>query len=123
LNAGLGQRASEANLFIRTREGENLGGASMITQNNDQDLTVPVRLVSIDQFIPLSRNISIIQLDVEGYEKQALSGALHTILRNKPLIIMEDNNGITNTAWFEKNILSLGYTPLGKVHNNHIFRW
>lgn len=123
LNAGLGEGASEANLFIRTREGENLGGASTITQNNDQDLTVSVRLVSIDQFIPLSRNISIIQLDVEGYEKQALSGALQTILRNKPLIIMEDNNGITNTAWFEQHILSLGYTPLGKVHNNHIFRW
>ena len=59
-------------------------------------------------------------MDGEGYEKQALVGDLHTIQHHKPLIIMEDNNDIINTEWFKRNILSLGFTLIGKVHNNHI---
>lgn len=119
-NAGLGETESEANLLIRTRQGKNLGGGSKITSHFEKDLTVEVSLVSIDQVIPSNRKISIIQLDVEGYEKQALVGALQTIQHYKPLIIIEDNNDIINTEWFKSNILSYGYTLIGKVHNNHI---
>lgn len=116
----MGEADSEANLLIRTRQGKNLGGASKITSYFEKELTVEVRLVSIDQVIPSDRKISIIQLDVEGYEKQALAGALHTIQHHNPLVIMVGNNDIINTEWFKRNKLSLGYTLIGKVHNNHI---
>ncbi len=93
----MGEADSEANLLIRTRQGKNLGGASKITSYFKKDLTVEVRLVTIDQVIPSDRTVSVIHLDVEGYEKQDLVGALHTIQHYKPLIIMEDNNDIINT--------------------------
>ncbi len=122
-NAGLGETNSEANLLIRTPNGKNLGGGSKITSSYEPELTIVVRIVSIDQVIPSDRKISIIHLDVEGYEKQALSGALQTIQLNKPIIIMEDNNDIIETEWFNNNILSLGYKIIGKVNNNHIIRF
>lgn len=36
---------------------------------------------------------------------------------------MENNNDILKTEWFKSNILSLGYTLTGKVHNNFIIRY
>jgi FkbM family methyltransferase len=122
-NKGLGEAKAKAQLQIRSRQGKNLGGGSKITMSKDQKLTVEVGLVSIDQVISSNRKISIIQLDVEGYEKQALTGALNKIIRNKPIIIIEDNNGIIESEWFKINIISLGYKLSGKVHNNHIIRY
>lgn len=119
-NMGLGKAEAKAQLQIRSKQYKNLGGGSRINLGKDEELCVEVRLISIDQAIPSDRKVSIIHLDVEGYEKQALAGALRTIQNNKPQIIMEDNNDIINTEWFTRNILSLGYTLIGKVHNNHI---
>ena len=35
------------------------------------------------------KNISIIKIDVEGHEINVLNGALNTILKNKPKILIE----------------------------------
>lgn len=119
-HAALGETETKVHLLIRACDGKNLGGCSRITDDNIPDSSVEVRLVSVDQTIPPDRKISVIQLDIEGYEKHALSGALGTISRNKPVIIIEDNNRITETDWFKLNILSLGYKITGRVHNNYI---
>ena len=38
-----------------------------------------IELVTINSFVPEEGHISIFQLDVEGYEEQALKGALKSI--------------------------------------------
>jgi FkbM family methyltransferase len=121
-NVGLGEINASAQLLIQTLKGKSLGGASKIIHTDESSQSIEVEIVSIDQAIPPQRKIAIIQLDVEGYEKQVLSGALQTIIRNKPDIIIEDNNGILYTNWFQENILSLGYKLSGKLHNNLLLK-
>ena len=58
------------------------------------------------------------QLDVEGYEQQALAGAMRTIIRCRPILILEN---LPERHWFEANILRLGYRETGKLHENFIF--
>jgi len=102
-------------------KGKALGVASRIIPSSDNidinDGIKTVKCVTIDSVIPKDRKISIIQLDVEGFEKQALSGALNTIKRCLPIIILEN---LPEKKWLEKNILELGYRVAQKVHHNTI---
>jgi FkbM family methyltransferase len=120
-HAGLG--AQREQLFVQTTNtsGRSLGGASRIT---DKDCaaggTEPVEIVAIDEVVPVERNIGIVQLDVEGYEKEALSGALETIQRCLPILILEvlPNSNLVHSEWFSENILSLGYQMTASLHGN-----
>ena len=125
-NAGLGARNDIS--FVETVDdhGNDLGGASRITSftNGDQKLLQGVAINAIDDIIPPERHISIIQLDVEGYEKEAITGALKTISRWRPIIILEDleEAQLLESSWFESNILSLGYTRTKSLHGNVVFQ-
>lgn len=97
-NAGLG--AKPEYLFIQTtsEDGRSLGGASRIIAKDSNKMaqlveTQGVEIVTIDDVVEPSRNVSIIQLDVEGYEKEALEGALKTIQRCLPIIILKYYQG------------------------------
>jgi hypothetical protein len=81
-----------------------------------------VNVVRIDDVIPADRDVSIIQLDVEGYEKEALIGAIQTIKRCLPILILEDNNDIINSPWFSSEILSIGYEVSGMLHQNTVLQ-
>jgi len=117
-NSGLGDVKSTAKMLVELESGYKLGGASMILKEAEKGKTIDVEINSIDNIIPDNRLISIIQLDVEGYEKEALTGALETIRRCKPILILEDNNNIIETNWFAENILSIGYEINQKIHEN-----
>ena len=117
-NSGLGGEKSTANMLVELESGYKLGGASKILKETEKGETIEVEINSIDDVIPKERSVSIIQLDVEGYEKEALIGGLKTIKRCKPILILEDNNKIIETNWFAENILSLGYEVNQKIHAN-----
>lgn len=62
-------------------------GATMINKNATE---TPIAMMTIDQFnLPFC---DLIQLDVEGFEIHALKGAIKTIERYKPVIIVERMN-------------------------------
>lgn len=48
---------------------------------------IPTKIETLDSFN--FRDISLIKIDVQGYESQVLLGAKETILQNKPIIIVE----------------------------------
>lgn len=122
-NNALGEYKSTAYLKIKENN-LDLGGACRIDYSNCQsNINIPVNIVSIDEIIPNDRNISIIQIDVEGYEEFALKGAIETIKRCKPILIFEDNNEIRKRDWFQLNILKIGYNFEKKVHENYIFKF
>jgi Methyltransferase FkbM domain len=75
--------------------------------------------VTVDETVPSDRKVSIIQLDVEGFEKPALAGALMTIQRCKPIIILET---LPEEGWLSENIMRLGYRIAGTVHGNTLLR-
>ena len=125
-NAGLGEK--EGLLRMRTKDegGRGLGGKSRILNVGEFDpaFDEEVRIVAIDSLVDNNRPVSIIQLDVEGHEEAALRGALCTIRRCLPILIMEvgRKSELPDSEWFAANILSLGYKQTGIVHSNTIFQ-
>lgn len=119
--SGLGETQSMAFLKTVNRKGLALGGSSTIVdlQPNEEEIE-EISIVAVDEIIPKNRNISIIQLDVEGYEENALKGAIETIKRCRPILILEDDQSITKSNWFINNILSLDYEVSGKLHYNKV---
>jgi len=118
INACLGERQGARRMVTTDAAGRALGGASRIVDcENGMAGAVTVNCVAIDEVVPEDRTVSIIQLDVEGFEKPALSGALKTIERCTPTIILET---LPDEQWLSENILHLGYRVAGKVHDNTI---
>ena len=118
-NSGLGDVNEKSQMLVESGSGESLGGGSMILKEKPLDgKTMEISIQRIDDIIPEDRKVSIVQLDVEGYEKEALIGGLNTIRRWKPILILEDNNHIIGSDWFNENIQSLGYQVNRKIHGN-----
>lgn len=116
-NAALSNR-DEAILF-RTKDdkGRSLGGLSHFVEAEGPGVEA-VQAAMLDYAVPLNRKVSILQLDVEGHEKQALKGAWHIVHRWRPILILEY---FGNLQWITRTFRGLGYTHLGKLHGNHVY--
>ena len=115
--AGLGASAATVDMEVRDASGRSLGGASHIVEKADGVTSAKVQIVTVDGAVPHDRKVGIIQLDVEGFEQQALSGAMDTIRRCKPVIILET---LPSREWLDANILALGYREAGRLHDNYV---
>jgi len=124
-HAGLGARQETRLMQTIDDDGRSLGGGSRIiaASTSSQASAEPVPIVSIDDFLNSNRVVSIIQLDVEGFEIEALAGALNTIRKHRPVIILEvlPDSTVPGGEWFCNNILSLGYIKVHTVHGNWVF--
>ncbi len=120
INCGLGEMKSVVSMLVATEDGTNLGGASMIVEEDSKGKLIDIEISRIDDMVPVDRHVSILQLDVEGFEKEALAGGSELIKRCSPILILEDNNDIIKTEWFEDNILSLGYNVTRTLHENTV---
>jgi FkbM family methyltransferase len=94
VNAGLGEKSDVRHLVVRDLTGIVLGGASHIVDSANSDGkrgddTVPINIVAIDDLVPDTAHVSVLQLDIEGFEEFALVGAVKTIKRCRPFIILE----------------------------------
>ncbi|OIQ39397.1 MAG: hypothetical protein BM563_04470 [Bacteroidetes bacterium MedPE-SWsnd-G1] len=117
---GLGEKSSSERLNTKDKSGKSMGGASTIVPKSQKGEFEEIQIVAIDDVIPEDRNISILQLDIEGFEEQAVKGAVKTIKRCKPILILEDNKDIGKSDWFKTNILSLGYKFKKNLHYNKL---
>jgi FkbM family methyltransferase len=121
IQAGLGAKEASAEVLIEDKKGKGLGGCSRIVESAEpENVTEKVKIVALDEVIPKDREISILQLDVEGYEQEALKGAVELIKRCKPILILEDDKGATESTWFKENILGLGYEIDSNLHYNKL---
>jgi FkbM family methyltransferase len=124
INAGLGERQDSGQL-VTSQRGRTLGGASYLLQDlNDcqrstDSPTIQVRIISIDDVIPGDRLVSAIQLDIEGYEERALTGAMRTIRKNRPLLILET---LPTKEWLTENLYPLGYQIAESFMENTVIR-
>jgi len=117
-NAGLGAREGIGSLCI-SLDGEAHGGASRLVEEKAAgEVYEAVPIVALDDMIPQDRHISVLQLDVEEYEQQALEGALSLLKRCRPLVVLETLP--KSAEWHQQNILSLGYREIGEIHHNHV---
>jgi FkbM family methyltransferase len=119
-NAGLGNHQGCLPFAVSDEAGKALGGLSHFVEPDDDTnaTVVQAEVVRIDDVVPADRQVSILQLDVEGFEEQALSGGMETIQRCKPVLILERPPA---QKWLADNIPSLNYQRAGKVHRNTVF--
>ncbi|WP_168694320.1 FkbM family methyltransferase [Sphingomonas flavalba] len=120
-HAGLGDAPSEAQIATHDAIGQLLGELSYIqtgAPSHDVGAGEAIRIVRIDDIVPADRQVSVVQLDVEGFEEPALAGALATIRRCKPIILLEN---LPSAEWIAANLTPLGYRLRRGVHANAVY--
>jgi FkbM family methyltransferase len=118
-NLALGEHTGTANLVVKAKSGLACGGASRIMQCDDPTMIEQVTTVRIDDVVPPECKISAIHLDVEGYELPILKGALNTINRFHPDLILEQD--LEHNDWFLDNIFDLGYRYHERMEDNTLW--
>jgi FkbM family methyltransferase len=117
-HAALGARRSEASVRVKDEAGIPLGGgSSIVSATTESRFTVAARVVTIDDSAEAERPVDIVQLDVEGYESEALLGGRLTIERWSPVLILEGALHEPVRRWLE----SLGYRPVQRLHENTVW--
>lgn len=118
-HAGLGE--GEGACVLKVREaGRALGGASHVVGAAAATTaagTERARIVALDEVIPEDRRISVVHLDVEGYETPALTGALRTIARCSPVVVVER---LPEAAWLAENLIARGYRVGPEIQGNTV---
>ena len=87
---GLGDKNENKDFVTPTNydNNENPGGLSLLNQNlSDQYKKDSITVKRLDDLY--IDNISLIKIDIEGYELEALEGGINTIRKNKPIILIE----------------------------------
>lgn len=122
-NKGLSDVENTCEFFYRYENGSSISAGARIDashQVNDrytakENKKTTINTVTIDSVV--KDEISIIQLDVEGFEIHALKGAMETIRKYRPILILE--NVEQDNEWMSKNIKPLGYKKVMQLkHNN-----
>jgi len=113
-HAALGEHRGEVSLSSVDEAGIALGGLTHVSDSG----TEIAPILALDDFIPPDRPISILQLDVEGFEEAALRGAETLIRRNKPILIVETP---PTTNWFTALLNDCGYLYSGQVSWNSVY--
>ena len=119
LNAGFGAQAGAGRLEVANAAGTPHGGGSWITSqlriSRRAATRVSCSLVAIDDFVPLEREVALIHLDVEGFEAKALRGAMGTIERCLPDLLLERRPRHGRVA---RRLASLGYRDVDELDGN-----
>lgn len=116
-NAALSNTGGELLFRTRDKDGNALGGVSHLVDRKEPGVEA-VKAVMLDYVVPLDRRVSIVQLDVEGHEGQALLGAYHIINRWKPILILEYFDKI---GFLHRHLREVRYERVGKLHGNVVF--
>lgn len=105
-NCGLGAENTMAVMpKVHYSEKGNFGGMSIGSRSLMGTINVLVQTLDSFNF----KHIGFIKLDVEGYELQVLQGGTKTILRDKPIMYIEDDR--SEKSWeLREYIKQLGYS-------------
>jgi FkbM family methyltransferase len=117
-HAALGAASGMGTLRVIDRSGVPLGGKSALVDSIDNasgERGERVPVVRIDDIVPADRQVAIIHLDVERREQQAIAGALATIRRCLPPLLVET---VPDAAWIKAHLSPLGYAHAGRVGPN-----
>lgn len=102
--------------FLKPVTSSNLGSSKLTTSGQ------PISAATIDSFE--FEDVDLIHFDIEGAEYHALLGAKKTILKYKPVIVVEDLGHKVGKEGFQdvlKLLIELGYTPTRKFVHDVVF--
>lgn len=121
-NLGLDDGNSRYDMILKDNKGQYLGGGSTVnalSRNKTSGSIEEIQTIALDEYIPKDRSISIIHLDIEGFEQRALDGAMSLIKRSFPDIVLES---LPKQKWLDKKLIPLGYRVVGEVEGNTILK-
>jgi FkbM family methyltransferase len=110
----LGDEIKKSSLRVE-KNNKKLGPRCEIDETSSQPLSSElqsIEIVTLDSIIPENSPVSIIHLDVEGYEFQVLRGAKSIISRDSPLIILEIH---TEALKYNEYMESINYFPVKQL--------
>lgn len=116
-NAALSDKRGDVPFRTHRPKGEPLGGVSRIVGKAGKGV-IGIEAMMLDDAVPPEREVSILQLDVEGHEAQALRGAYHMIRKWKPILILE---AFERAPWIRRNFPDTNYTIIGTLHGNVVY--
>ena len=90
-----------------------LGGASRVVQSASET-TIEIESATLDSLISDACEISVLHLDTEGHEEQALKGAHELIKKHLPIIIVET----FPRDYIVEHLMPLGYTTVKIIAGN-----
>lgn len=84
----------KSSLVFNLDNENNSGGIFLTTEAESKKNSQTVQAVKLDDYVEQNNldNISLIKMDVEGFEMNVLKGAAQTIERYKPVLFVEVNN-------------------------------
>ena len=85
INQAVGNEKGEIGFEDNSRS-TNIG-----TSHIDRLLPKKVPINRLDDEIPEANKISLLKIDVEGFERDVLKGAAHILARHKPAVVLEFN--------------------------------
>ncbi len=116
----LGAEATTMGMKDDTKyDGGNTGGRYLKGEGS-----VSVRPLDIYRL----EDVDFIKLDLEGFELFALRGARETLLRCKPVVLIEDKHRMAHRYGYQPGepgqfLLDLGMMELGNVGSDRFFGW
>lgn len=115
-NIGLGNKNTNGKIASF-----NIGnvGATGIKEDISGDITIK-KLDDIEEI--KSERIDFVKIDVEGFEKNILDGAIETITKNRPIVFIESLPWDNNLDFVKNYFSELGYNePIGYPDHNFLF--
>lgn len=94
---------------------ENSGGCWI-----DGTGELAVQAVTIDSLN--FTGVDFVKMDLEGWEYPALLGAEQTILRNKPVLMLEYENSSPNKPQIETRLTQWGYEKVFQKNADHVWK-
>jgi FkbM family methyltransferase len=112
---GLGDAASTALLSVRR---DNIGSSSVLPHTIDVKVTnqTPISIQTLDSHLPTIGRVTVIKIDVEGFEYEALRGGQTLLQRDQPTIFLEFSPALYELAYPGKTadfidfLTSIGYS-------------
>ena len=94
-------------------------GHSHINPSSIGKGTIPLKTLDSYNY----ENVDMIKIDVEGYEEEILAGAMNTILKNKPVIVVEQQKHEYKDAITDKPSIKILESWGYKVVDQHKKDW
>jgi FkbM family methyltransferase len=109
--------------FIEMNIVEGNTGHSHINPTSLGTGTIPLKTLDSYNYA----NVDMIKIDVEGFEEEILVGAMNTILKNKPIIVVEQQKHEYKDAMIDKPSIKIleswGYRVVDQHKKDWILKW